>query len=497
MNKLYYGDNIEVLEQYVGNETIDLCYIDPPFNSKRDYNQIYNNVGKEDKAQVQAFVDTWEWDEAAMRGLERFDLVEGERRYPEKTKLLVNSFANVLGRGSMLAYIISISQRIIEIHRVLKPTGSFYLHCDATASHYIKLILDSVFCANGGDFQNEIIWSYQGTGESKKRFKRKHDTIFFYTKGKNHYFSDEGSSEPISDFSKSKYTKHDDDGSYKEIRHKDGKIYKQYMKDFMRMRDVWEIPVINAQARERLGYPTQKPETLLEKIILASSKKGDVVLDAYCGCGTTVAVAERLKRKWIGIDITYQSVSLIMKRLTDTYGNEILNRFATFGIPRDIDSAKDLAQKSHSRKEFEIWSVMTYSNNKAIPNEKKGADGGFDGKMYITTSLSPKEQKPILFSVKSGRVNVAQIRDFIHVIDREQAVAGVFITLNNPTRPMLHEATLAGTYKNPLTGNPIEKLKIVTVQEIMNGERENFPNPVEVLNKAARKVEDNQGKLNF
>ena len=491
-NRLYYGDNLEILP-LLEKESVDLCYIDPPFNSKRNYNQIYNNIGAKDKAQVQAFTDTWEWDNAAQKGFARFnpDLEKGDSTIPEKTKILILALHKVLGEGSMLAYIVSMAQRILEIYRVLKPTGSFYLHCDPTASHYLKLVLDSVFCRNNGDFQNEIIWSYQGTGEPKKRFKRKHDTIFFYTKDENYYFSDEGSSEPISDFSKSKYTKQDEQGFYKEIKHEDGKVYKQYMKDFMRMRDVWEIPTINAQAKERLGYPTQKPEKLLERIILASSNEGDVVLDAYCGCGTTVAVAERLKRKWIGIDITYNSISLIIKRLIDSYGKSILNKTDIFGIPKDVEAARDLALKSKTRKEFEVWAIMTYSNNRAIPNEKKGADKGIDGIMYFTTSVSPLEHGTILFSVKSGAVGVAQVRDFLHVIEREKAAGGVFITLEEPTKPMLQEAKNAGKFINPLTDATFDKLQIVTVKEMIEGARANFPNVRAVLNDAKRVKIDN------
>ncbi|MDR0790430.1 MAG: restriction endonuclease [Bacteroidales bacterium] len=506
MNQLCYGDNLEVLQKYIGEETIDLCYIDPPFNSKRDYNQIYNNIGTEDKAQVQAFVDTWDWDDAAIEGFEKFDLASGDSRYSEKTKLLINALEKVLGRGSMLAYIVSLTQRIVEIYRVLKPTGSFYLHCDPTASHYLKLILDSVFCSKGGEYRNEIIWCYRKWTNKSNGFQHNHDVIFLYTKSKQFTFNkleNEPFKENYYQRGYSTNTIKSKNGTYSQLivydREKakhlidcgkyDKVVYREETTG-VAMPDWWEISIINSQAKERLGYPTQKPEKLLERIILASTKEGDKVLDSYCGCGTTVAVAQRLKRKWVGIDITYQSISLILKRLEESYGKKIINNIDVSGIPKDMASVKALIEKDPLRKEYEIWAIMTYSNNRAIPNEKKGADRGIDGKMYITTSLSPKEQKPILFSVKSGHVSVAQIRDFIHVIDREKAAAGVFITYEEPTKPMIKEAKEAGTFLNPLTGKPIEKLQIVTISNILDGERENFPNVTEVLKRAERKTDN-------
>ncbi|MDR2126552.1 MAG: restriction endonuclease [Prevotellaceae bacterium] len=507
-NQLYYGDNLDVMRQYIADESIDLCYIDPPFNSKRDYNQIYNNAGNKDTAQVQAFVDTWEWNDEAIEGFKRFDLVDGENKYPEKTKLLINSLEKILGHGSMLAYLISITQRIIEIYRVLKHTGSFYLHCDPTASHYLKLVLDSVFCPKGGDFKNEISWCYHKWTNKSNGFQHNHDIILFYTKSKEFTFNKlknekavathyskgyhtntiKGNISQLIVYDKEKAQKQIDSGKYDKIVYREGSTE-------VAMPDWWEISIINSQAKERLGYPTQKPEALLERIIAASSNEGDMVLDAYCGCGTTIAVAQRLKRKWIGIDITFQSISLIVKRLNDSYGKHTMQNIYLHGIPQDIESAKNLAHKSKSRKEFEIWAIMTYSNNKAIPNEKKGADRGIDGKMYI--SVSQREYKPILFSVKSGHIGVAQIRDFIGTIEREQAAAGIFITLESPTKPMIQEAKCAGKYTNPLTGNPIERLKIVTIEEIIAGERENFPNTVDVVNKAERKADTNQSKIKF
>ena len=479
MKKLYYGDNLEVLRRYIKDDSIDLCYIDPPFNSKRNYNQIYNNIGSNDKAQAQAFIDTWTWNDEAVKGFEQITSNYNGVFTKQSIELIIG-LEKVLGKGDLLAYLVSMLLRIAEIFRVLKPTGSFYFHCDPTASHYLKLIIDSIFCSKGGNFINEIVWSYQGTGEPQNSFKRKHDIVFFYSKSDNYFFSKIETVEKISDFSKSKYTKKDKDGYYKEIKHKDGKIYKQYMKDFMRLRDVWEIPIINAMAKERLGYPTQKPETLLERIIKASSNEGDVVADFFCGCGTTVAVAERLNRNWIGIDITYQSISLILKRLEDSFGKSVLNDIELNGIPEDFESAIALAHKKDdkTRKEFEKWAVLTYSNNRAMINEKKGADAGIDGIAYMQdkNENSDIELKQVLFSVKSDKKpHVSYIRDLHGTIEREKAAIGYFITLFPPTREMISECKKIGKYKNNLMEQEYPKIEIVTGEEILNGKRITIP----------------------
>ena len=544
-NQLYYGDNLEILP-LLEKESVDLCYIDPPFNSKRNYNQIYNNIGVKDKAQAQAFTDTWEWDDEAQKGFARFnlDLEKGDKTIPEKTKILILALHKVLGESGMFAYLVSMAQRILGIYRILKPTGSFYLHCDPTASHYLKLLLDSIFCRNGGDFQNEIVWKrYAVHSLANKKFDAINDSIFFYTKSKNYTFN-----RPYEILTNAEIDKKfpyietetgrrfqtvaleqaSNKNSRGEIRIVQGKNlttelgwrwtqkefdfriaknphiiywtsngrprYKIYADEYLGkpIGSNWgDISYLSSNDAERLGYPTQKPEKLLERIILASSKEKDVILDAYCGCGTTVAVAQRLKRKWIGIDITYNSISLIIKRLTDSYGKSILNKTEIFGIPKDVAAARDLALKSKTRKEFEIWAIITYSDNLAIPNEKKGADKGIDGIMYFTTSVSPLEHGTILFSVKSGAVGVAQVRDFLHVIERENAAGGVFLTLEEPTKPMLQEAKKAGKFINPLTDTSFDKLQIVTIKEMIEGARANFPHARAVLNDAKRVKIDN------
>ncbi|HEX7413150.1 MAG TPA: site-specific DNA-methyltransferase, partial [Bacteroidia bacterium] len=368
-NKLYYGDNLEVLRKYIKDETVDLCYIDPPFNSKRNYNQIYNNIGKEDKAQAHAFTDTWEWDAAAEKGFD--EIIKNEQnRFTVQTVLLIQGLEKII-QGSLLSYLIHITLRTTEIQRVLKPTGTFYLHCDPTASHYLKLVLDSIFCAKGGDFRNEIIWCYRGAGYPKKDFGKRHDIIFRYTKSDEFIFNLDAVREP--------YAK----ATIERFSHKIGNKRKgldfgqQELHPLGKQPDDWlEIQPIAPSAHERLGYPTQKPEKLLERIIKASSNEGDVVLDAYCGCGTTVAVAEKLGRNWVGIDITYQSISLILKRLEDSFTKEknVIDNIELNGVPQDWESAKALAEKDDdkTRKEFEKWAILFYSKNRARINEKKG-----------------------------------------------------------------------------------------------------------------------------
>ncbi|MFM6883474.1 MAG: DNA methyltransferase, partial [Dolichospermum sp.] len=353
-----------------------------------------------------------------------------------------NGLTDVLGKGSLLAYLISMTLRITEIHRVLKPTGSFYLHCDPNASHYLKLILDAIFCGQGGDFINEIIWCYEIGGRiSRKSFGRRHDVILFYTKSKNYTFNWQNILQEWTEKGKAKFRYEDEKGKYRLMGkfikdspikgHRDVSqeweqthphlVYRHYLKEGKMEVDYWNISPINQVSRERLGYPTQKPEALLERIIKASSNENDIILDAYCGCGTTVAVAQKLNRQWIGIDITYQSISLILKRLEDSFGKEVLTNITLHGIPKDIESARALANKTddRTRKEFEKWAILTYTNNKAVINAKKGADKIIDGIVYFQGDKNDPEK--IIFQVKSGKVKSGDIRDLLGTMTIESA----------------------------------------------------------------------------
>lgn len=424
MNKLFYGDNLEVLRKYIDRESIDLCYIDPPFNSKRNYNQIYNNIGKEDKAQAQAFIDTWEWDTIADEGFHQI-ISNTNSVFTKQSIELLSGLSKVLGKGSLLAYLIHMTLRIAEIYRVLKPSGSFYLHCDPTASHYLKIIIDAIFCSQGGDYLNEIIWKRAETvkgnfGQGSKRFDTNTDTIFLYSKSSDKNFFNQAFSEYSEEYLNQFYKYMDKDGRRYRLISMTGpggaakgnpqyevfgvtrywRYSKQKMEELISdglvvqtnartvpqkklyldqgkgvaVQSLWDdIKALHATDSERLGYPTQKPERLLERIINTSSKEHDTILDAYCGCGTSVAVAQTLNRQWIGIDITYQSISLILKRLEDTFGKTIADSVELNGVPEDMESAIALAHKKDDRvrKEFEKWAVLTYSNNKAMINEKK------------------------------------------------------------------------------------------------------------------------------
>jgi site-specific DNA-methyltransferase (adenine-specific) len=482
MNRLFYGDNLEVLQNHIGEETVDLCYVDPPFNSKRNYNQIYNNVGKDDIAQTQAFVDTWEWGESAELQL---DMLRKDPKYTRRLVDTIFGLEKVLGKGAMLAYLVSMAIRFAEIWRVLKPTGSFYVHCDPTASHYLKIILDAIFCDRGGDFRNEIVWSYKRYTAVSYRFQRLHDIILYYTKSKTGIFNEVFLTYGDKSGKADSHYKQDENGQWYRWQKRKGKEpYKIYLAEGVRLGDVWELPIINASAKERLGYATQKPLALLERIIKASSNEGDIVLDAFCGCGTTVDAANSLNRKWIGIDITCNAVSLILKRLKDRYGGDIEQQIHLSGIPQDIESARALANKKDDRlrKEFEKWAILTYTDNQGKINEKKGSDKGIDGVAYIVGGSA-------LFSVKSGSVSVKDIRDLQAVMEREKAAAGIFITLQSPTGPMLQEAAASG-YIEGIPGlrlpKKIQKLQIVTIQEMLDGARMNLPLP-EVVVKSAKK----------
>ncbi|MDB9457154.1 DNA methyltransferase [Dolichospermum circinale CS-545/17] len=502
VNQLYYGDNLEVLRRYIKDESVDLCYIDPPFNSKRNYNQIYNNIGAEDKAQAQAFIDTWEWDDHAIHGINEI-LINYHGLFTQQCIALITGLSNVLGKGSLLAYLVSMTLRITEIHRVLKPTGSFYLHCDPTASHYLKLILDGVFCSQRGEFQNEIIWSYNTGGKGKSRFLRKHDVILWYSKTKNYLFNRNEISIPRKiGTAHLKYGVDEDGREYYEdfSPRKSGKQYRWYLDEGLTPMDVWiDIQAINPSATERLGYPTQKPEALLERIIKASSNENDIVLDAYCGCGTTVAVCQKLDRQWIGIDITYQSISLILKRLEDSFPG-VLKTIKLHGIPKDIESAKALANKTddRTRKEFEKWAILTYTNNKAVINAKKGADKGIDGIVYFQGDKNDPEK--IIFQVKSGKVKSGDIRDLLGTMTLETASLAIFITLEEPTKDMLKTAKSAGFYQSKYMSHSCDKIQIVTIKEIIEDQqRLNIRLSYEVLKSAEKQKEArvNQIELDF
>lgn len=544
VNQLFYGDNLEVLRKYIKDESVDLCYIDPPFNSKRNYDQIYNNLGKEDRAQAQVFIDTWTWDDHANQGLDEI-FSNDQGHFTQQSIDLIAGLTKVLGKGGLLAYLVSMTLRIAEIYRVLKLTGSFYLHCDQTASHYLKLLIDSIFCSQGGDFKNEIIWKRKsGRGETNhksSRFGVSTDTILFYTKSNQSCFNSQFSFEvegysnyvdksfkyvdengrryqadnlaspsprpnlmyeykgykpPATGWaiSKEKMEQWDQEGRLHFPKDTTGRIRRKRFLDELQgkpIQNLWDdIQPISSQDKERLGYPTQKPEALLERIIQASSNQGDIILDAYCGCGTTVAVSQRLDRQWIGIDITYQSISLILKRLEDAFGQGILEQIQLNGIPKDMKSAEALANKKddRTRKEFEKWAVLTYSNNRAVINPKKGADKGIDGIAYFRGEQDEPEK--IILQVKSGNIKSGDIRDLQGTLTLEKAAMGILITLKEPTEEMIKTAKSAGIYQNQYMSQSYDIISIVTIQEIIEEKKRlSIPLGYEVLKSAEKQKE--------
>ncbi|MBA7586145.1 hypothetical protein ES708_28141 [subsurface metagenome] len=451
-NKLYFGDNLDILREHVASESVDLIYLDPPFNSNATYNVLFQEkTGEKSVAQITAFEDTWHW------GMEsEYAYQEVVKVGPKKLADLLQAMRTFLGQNDMMAYLVMIAQRMVELHQVLKPTGSIYLHCDPTASHYLKLMMDAVFGFK--QFQNEVIWHYQTGGASKARFSRKHDVIIFYTKSQTWEFHGERVAIPRTEKALA--------------RARNPKGARIAIDDTMKNpNDVLIIQQMNPMAIERLGYPTQKPEALLETIMAASSNEGDLVLDPFCGCGTTIAVAERLKRRWIGIDITHLAISLMRHRLHDTFGPD-LSPYGVIGDPKDLSSARALAEQN--RYQFEWWALGLVDARPA-QDKRKGADRGVDGYINFFDDNSGKA-KTVVVQVKSGHVNAAHVRDLKGVLEREKAPIGVLITLEEPTRPMLQEAVAGGFYEpEHFKGNQYPRIQVLTIRELLEGKEAQYP----------------------
>ena len=452
MNKLYFGDNLEIMRE-MEDSRVDLICTDPPFNSGRNYNAFLT----ESLAQAKAFTDTWTWDKPAK---DTRDDIENRARTSDTYKALdtcLKGYDLVLqnavsgNKGAMRAYLAFMGPRLAEMHRLLKDTGSIYLHCDPTASHYLKGVMDAIWDQGNRKknvyFRNEIVWSYQGTAQPRNAFKRKHDTILFFGNSKDSFFSDVGSSEPISDFSKSKYTHEDEKGRYKEIRHKDGSIHRQYMRSHQRMRDVWEIPIINAMAKERLGYPTQKPRALYERMIKASSNEGEIVMDPFAGCGTTIDAAHTLNRAWIGIDITLLALDPMASRLLDRHGLKPSIDYEIHGYPTNMQEVLKLVRDEKKYHDFSNWAVTRLG----LQPTKSVRDGGKDGVAEVGhfTLWDPEvvleEKKRIYAEVKSGKPTIEQVKAFCHTMTQNDAI-GIFITIEPVSAGMRQVAEDLGTF---------------------------------------------------
>jgi len=511
-NNLYYGDNYEVLQRYVKDESVDLVYLDPPFNSRQDYNVLFaEKDGSQSSSQIHAFEDTWEWNVDAQRSYEY--IVEQGGRVADALR----AFKTFLLNSDMMAYLAMMAPRLIELRRVLKETGSIYLHCDPTASHYLKILMDAVFGPQF--FKNEIIWkrshAHSDAKQGSQHFGRITDTLLFYSKGKKSIWNPlyrpydekyverdyrrvdpDGRRYRIGDlsgpggaakgspkyevmgvtrywrYSKEKMEQLIAEGRIIQTRPGAVPQYKRYLDEMpgVAVQNLWDdLALLNNRAKEMLGYPTQKPESLLERIIKASSNEGDVVLDPFCGCGTTVQVAQRLNRRWIGIDITHLAIGLIKKRLSDAFGPEIKNTYEVIGEPTDYAGAAQLAEED--KYQFQWWALGEVG---ARPTEqKKGADRGIDGRLYFHDDDSG-QSKQIIFSVKAGGVSVPQVRDLVGVLTREKAEIGVFLCFEAPTKPMIKEAVDAGLYKSS-DGTTYPRLQILTIQQILDGKQPEYP----------------------
>jgi len=474
MNYLYLGDCLNVLRDYVKDESVDLIYIDPPFNSKRNYNIFFDD--KEIHTQRVAFEDTWSYKNVSE------SLLELQTVKNEKLHILLKAYQEVAPQ--VFPYLVMMTLRILELHRVLKSTGSFYLHCDPTASHYLKTICDAIFGVR--HFQNEIIWAYDTAGRSKTNFNRKHDVIFWYSKDiKSWTFNGTVNGVGV----ERETTNHmrlgeDETGRqfYEKTDKSSGKIYRWYL-DQLKVRNDWwqdivacdgepaDVIVLNAlnrEEKERLGYPTQKPRALLERIIAASSHEGDVILDGFCGCGTTIDAAEGLKRQWVGIDISPIAIALMKRRLQDSYKTE-LSKFTVRGIPEDKISAEKLWEQNPFA--FQDWWITEF-NVFSTTFGTKGADKGIDG---LGMYLLPGVEQPIkaAFQVKGGKVQSKDIDALWGAMNKHKCELGVFLSLQAPTKPMLETVANSGYYS--AAGFNYPRLQILTLDEFFGGKSLNLP----------------------
>jgi site-specific DNA-methyltransferase (adenine-specific) len=466
-NRLYYGDNLDVLRRHIADESVDLIYLDPPFNSNADYNVLFaEHDGTPAHAQFKAFEDTWTWDTEAAANFQ--DAVQNGGQEVAKAMM---AFRTLLGTSDMLAYLSNMAPRLLELRRVLKPTGSIYMHCDPTASHYLKLLMDAIFRPH--NFRNEIIWHYYNKFQRGdiKMFASGHDSLLFFTKqpGTAHTFGSihEQRDKPFKQLRRKWESKTQ---RIVNARGPDGELMYE-IKTERKVDDVWRLPYIVPASKEGLGYPTQKPETLLDRVIQASSEEGDLVLDPFCGCGTAIAVAQRLKRRWIGIDVTHLAINLIKVRLFNAFGPKIEKTYEVIGEPVSNEDAKQLAEEDPFQ--FQCWALGLVD---ARPVQvKKGADKGVDGRLFFHDGSEKDETKQVIISVKGGEnVSAKDVRDLCGVINREKAAIGVLITMTPPTKPMKTEAASAGFYKSPgHTQHP--RLQILTITDLLNGGKINMP----------------------
>ena len=507
---LYFGDNLDVLRNHIDDRSVDLIYLDPPFNSAASYNVLFKAPdGKGSQSQITAFEDTWHWCEASEVA---YDEVLRSSRTEAANMLL--AMRKLLRETDMMAYLAMMTVRLIELHRALTDTGSIYLHCDPTASHYLKIIMDAIF--SPGQYVNEIIWKRYGAhndaGQGSKHFGRVHDTILFYSKTDRRRWTPlfkpldaayaaqtyrhvdavtgerftttpltaPGGAEngnPVYEwnghirawrYNRERMQALHDEGrlQYSRTGYPRQKLHLSRSKG-VPVQSIWnDITSLSGTHRERMNYATQKPLSLLDRIISASSEAGDMVLDPFCGCGTTVHAAQRLGRRWTGIDITPLAVDLIARRLNGAFPGIVLD---IRGIPRDLDGARELSRRDKHL--FQLWAVSLV-DAQPYRDGRRGADGGIDGLIYFKPD--GKTARAAIVSVKGGaHVGVGQIRDLRGTIERLREPMGIFVTLTPPTAQMEKEAAAAGLYD---TGHQkVPRLQIITVGQLLAGTKPRIP----------------------
>ncbi len=492
--------------------------------------------GEDSPAQIKAFTDTWEWTLETERAFEQDIILHPGT--PAAVKEMIAAFRQFIGRNAMLAYLVMMTPRLVELRRILKPTGSLYLHCDPTASHYLKILLDAVFGAR--NFRNEIVWRrYSSHGNVSRNLGRVHDVIFRYSKTKKFVwnqlfrplreeyvekffhkvepetgrrYQSQNVLNPNADRPNLTYDWNGYTRVWKWSRermqqlHAEGRLeysrtgyprLKQYLDESLgeRLQDIWDdlAPVGQSGEEVSLGYDTQKPMSLLERIIRTSSNEGDVVLDPFCGCGTAVAAAQKLNRQWLGIDITHLAVALMKSRLKTAFDLEPGRDYAVVGEPRDAGSARALWEQDPYQ--FQFWAVSLLEAQPyaaRVAEQKRGADQGIDGIIYFVDGLRREPQK-VVVQVKGGRVSSPQIRDLKGVVEREKAALGLFISLEEPTRDMRKEEAGGGFYRSDLWQRDFPKIQLRTIDELLAGHSFDLP-PRQLMYQPAERVRSPEGE---
>lgn len=508
MNTLYYGDNLTVMQQKMGSNFVDLIYLDPPFNSKRNYNLMYKNMtGLPVSEQVEAFCDTWELDaEKEQRAKEMPILMKSygvEQYYVDFWKIWVEALRNT--QPHLLAYLIYMVERLLHMRSILKATGSIYLHCDPTASHYIKIMMDGIF--GHENFRSEIIWKRTSGHSDARGYGSVHDVLLYYTKTNKFTWNQQYQAYDES-YTQSHYRRVDKKGrNYRtsdltagglsgggyeyewngvkriwrcpiekmQIWHNEGRI--QYTRngtaEFIRyldempgvpLQDIWtDISPINSQSKDRLGYPTQKPPALLKRIIAASSNPDDLIFDPFCGCGTTIYAAHETGRKWIGCDVAILSIKLVKHTLEERYRLVEDTNYKVDGIPMSVEAAQDLWKKAPH--DFQHWFVERVGG---FPTTRKSGDKGIDGTLYFECG---KKLRSMVISVKGGKtLRPADVRELRGTMEREgDAEMAGFLSIQEPTKAMKDEAARAGVFEYGGVAYP--RIQFLTVNEVLEGKK--------------------------